>query len=170
MAAHASAVRCGGLGILAVVPQFTKTPVTPPVKLGGNSVTTMLAVHCEREVLSILHPMVMGFDGMAHILHSRLMTFHRKLQLRTLMNNAFHFEIDKVVQHVVKGWVQIHVHGYTPGDICSVGYTRPFKKASRVSTSFSRVFSMVSNSPASLDFSSSKPRWNKFIAVSSDFR
>ena len=49
-------------------------------------------------------------------------------------------------------------------------YARPCRKDSSISMSFSMVFSMISSSPASLDFSSSKLRWNDVIAGSSDFR
>ena len=112
----------------------------------------------------------MGFDGMTHFLHQRLMKFQRNLQLRGLMNHAGHLTIKKVVKNIVKGGVQIHSHGYTLGDFCSTGYSRPCRKASSISMSFSRVFSVISSSPASLAFSSSKLRWNAVIAGSSDFR
>ena len=60
---------------------------------------------------------------------------------------------------------------HTPlGDICSTGYARPCRKVSSMSMSFSKVFSVVSSSPASLAFSSSKLRWNAVITGSSDFR
>ena len=87
-------------------------PVTPPIKLGGNGVPTKLAVNGEWQVLPIVHPMVMGFNGMTHFLHLGLMKFQRSLQLRGLMKHAGQLAIDKVVKSVVKGGVQ--GHGYTP--------------------------------------------------------
>ena len=90
------------------------TPVPPSIKLGGNGFPTKIAMNSERKVVSIAHPMIMGFDGMAHFLHQRLMKFQRNLQLRGLMNHAGHLTIKKVVKNIVKGGVQIHSHGYTP--------------------------------------------------------
>ena len=87
--------------------------MAPPGKLGGNSGPTKSAVNGERKVLPIGHPMVMGFDGMAHLLHLGLIKFHRSLQLRGLMNYMGHLAIEKVVKNVVKGGVQIHGQGYT---------------------------------------------------------
>ena len=87
--------------------------MSPPVKLGGNSGTTKPAVQGEREVPSIGHPMVMGFDGMAHLLHPRLMKFQCNLQLRGLMNHADKIFVEEVVKNVSKGGVQGHGHGHT---------------------------------------------------------
>ena len=53
----------------------------------------------------------MGFDGMTHFLHQRLMKFQRKLQFRGLMNHAGHLTIKKVVENVFKGGVQFSIHG-----------------------------------------------------------
>ena len=90
------------------------TPVPPSIKLWGNGFTTNIAVNAKRKVVPIAHPMIMGFDGMTHFLHQRLMKFQCNLQLRGLMNHAGHLTIKKVVKNVVKGWVKIHRHGYTP--------------------------------------------------------
>ena len=90
------------------------TPVPPSIKLGGNGFTTKIAMNGKRKVIPIENPMIMGFDGMAHFLHQRLMKFKRNLQLRGLMNHAGHLTIKKVVKNVVKGGVKIHSHGYTP--------------------------------------------------------
>ena len=90
------------------------TPVPPSVKLGGNGFTTKITMNGERKVVPIAYPMIMGFDGMAHFVHQRLMKFQRNLQLRGLMNHAGHLTIKKIVKNVVKGGVQIHNHGYTP--------------------------------------------------------
>ena len=91
-------------------PQIATAPVSPSIKLGGNGFPTKLTVSGEREVLLIVHPMVMGFDGMAHLLHLGLMKFQRSLKLRALMNHAGNFAIKKVVKNVVKGGVQVHGH------------------------------------------------------------
>ena len=134
------------------------TPVPPSIKLEGDGFPTKIAVNGERKVAPIAHPMIMGFDGMTHFIHPRLMKFQRNLQLRGLMNHASHLTIKKVVKNIVKSGVQIHSHGYTLGEICSTGYSRPCRKASSMSMSFSRVFSVMVNSPASLAFSNSKLR------------
>ena len=90
------------------------TPVPPSTKLEGNGFTTKIAMNGERKVVPIAHPMIMGFDGMAHFLHQRLMKFQCNLQLCGLMNHAGYLTIKKVVKNVVKGGVKIHSHGYTP--------------------------------------------------------
>ena len=59
--------------------------------------------------------MIVCFDGIAHILHPRLMKFHCSLQLRSLMEHAGHLAIEKVIENVSKGGLQIHSHGYTKG-------------------------------------------------------
>ena len=82
--------------------------MTPPVKLGGDGSPTTLTVYGEREVPTIVHPMVMGFDGMTHVLHPRLMKLQGILQLRGLMNHANQLGIDEVVKNGVKGGVQFH--------------------------------------------------------------
>ena len=80
------------------------TPVPPSIKLGGNGFPTKIAMKGKRKVVPIAHPMIMGFDGMAHFLHPRLMKFKRNLQLRGLMNNAGNLTtIKKVVKNIVKG-------------------------------------------------------------------
>ena len=144
--------------------------MSPSVKLGGNGFTTKNAVNGKRKVTPIAHPMIMGFDGITHFLHLDLMKVHRGVELRTLMNQAIKLFLDEVVKNGVKGGVQIHRHEYTLGDICSVDYASPCRKASSMSMSFSKVFSVGVSSPASLAFSSSKLRWNAVIAGSSDFR
>ena len=60
------------------------------------------------EVLLIVHPMVMGFDGITQFLHHDLMKVQRSLELRTLINQAIKLFFEKVVKKVVKGWVQSH--------------------------------------------------------------
>ena len=90
------------------------TPVPPSVKLGGNGFPTNIAMNGERKVVPIAHPMIMGFDGMTHLLHLG-MKFQGNLQLCGLMNHAGHLTIKKVVKNVVTGGVQGHGHGYTPG-------------------------------------------------------
>ena len=121
----------------------------------GECFTTKIAMNGERKVAPIAHPMIMGFDGITHFIHLRLMKFQCNLQLNGLMNHASHLTIKKVVKNVVKsGWRSIAMD-IPLGDICSAGYSRPCKKASSMSMSFSRVFSVVSSSPASLAFSSS---------------
>ena len=49
------------------------TPVPPSIKLGGNSFTTKIAVDGKWEVLLIVHPMIMSFDGITHFIHHDLM-------------------------------------------------------------------------------------------------
>ena len=90
-----------------------KTPVPPSIKLGGNGFTTKIAMNGERKVVPIAHPMIMGFDGMAHFLHQRLMKVQRNLQLSGLMKHASHLTIKKVVKNIAKSGVKIHSHGYT---------------------------------------------------------
>ena len=68
-------------------------------------------------------PMVMGFDGMAHLLHLGLMKFQRSLKLHGLMNHTGHLAIEKVVKNVVKGRVQIH--GHTPRQVSLVQLVTP---------------------------------------------
>ena len=89
-------------------------PVPPSIKLGGNGFPTKIAMNGERKVVPIANPIIMGFDGMTHFLHQRLMKFQRNLQLRGLMNHAGHLTIKKVVKNIAKSGVKIHSHGYTP--------------------------------------------------------
>ena len=144
--------------------------MSPSVKLGGNGFTTKIAVNGERKVPPIAHPMIMGFDGITHFLHLDLMKVHRGLELRALINQAINLFLDEVVKNVFKGGCRSIAMDIPFGTICSVDYSRPCKKASSMSMSFSRVFSVVMSSPTSLAFSSSKLRWNAVIAGSSDLR
>ena len=64
------------------------TPVPPSIKLGGNGFTTKIAMNGERKVVPIAHPMIMGFDGMAHFLHLDLMKENRGLDLCALIKHA----------------------------------------------------------------------------------
>ena len=82
--------------------------------ISAAMITRSLNQDAKRKVVPIAHPMIMGFDGMAHFLHQRLMKFQHNLQLRGLMNHAGHLTIKKVVKNIVKGGVKIHSHGYTP--------------------------------------------------------
>ena len=59
-------------------------------------------------MVSIAHPMIMSFDGMAHFLHQRLMKVQRKLELRGFINQAIKLFFEKVVKKIFKGWVQSH--------------------------------------------------------------
>ena len=74
MESHASTVR-GPRGLdpttkrYLLRPQNATAPVTLSIKLWGKGFPTKLTVQGEREVIPIGHPMVMGFDGIAHLLH-----------------------------------------------------------------------------------------------------
>ena len=48
-------------------------------------------------------PKIMRFDGIAHILHPRLIKFHCSLQLRGLMEYADNLAMKKVVKNVSQG-------------------------------------------------------------------
>ena len=52
--------------------------------------------------------MIMGFDGMTHFLHQRLMKFQCNPQLRDLMKHTSHLTIKKVVKNITKSGVQSH--------------------------------------------------------------
>ena len=164
MERNASAVR-RSRGLNQNATQLATTPVPPSIKLWGNGFPAKLAVDGKWKVLLIVHPMVMGFDGITQFLHHDLMKIQRSLELRTLINQAIKLFFEKVVKKVVKGWVQSHCI-----PLVSFVQLRPCRKTSSISMSFSRVFSMISSSPASLAFSSSKFRWNAVIAGSRDFR
>ena len=88
--------------------------MSPPIKLGGDLYTTKPAGQGARKVLAIMHPIVMGFDGMAHILHLSLMKVQCSLQLLDLIKHLGKRFLVEVVQNSVKSGVQIHGHGYTP--------------------------------------------------------
>ena len=90
-----------------------KGPCVASCQTRGKQRHGKIAVNAKWKVTTIAYPMIMGFDGMAHFLHPRLMKFQRNLQLRGLMNHAGHLTIKKVVKNVVKGGVKIHSHGYT---------------------------------------------------------
>ena len=96
--------------------QFTKTHMPVQIEFWGDGFPTTPAYL--REVgegkLKGL-PKIMRFDGITHILHSGLMKFHCRLQLRGLMKYADNLAIEKVVKNVSKGGVQNHGHGYTQG-------------------------------------------------------
>ena len=112
----------------------------------------------------------MSFDRIAHILHPRLMKFHRSLQLRGLMKHADQLFVIKSSRMSPRVGCRSMAMDIPPGVTGSIGYARPCRKASRMSMSFSKVFGAVSNSPASLAFFSSNLRWNAVIVGSSDFR
>ena len=145
--------------------QLATTSVPPSVKLWGNGFPAKLAMDEKWEVLLIVHPMVMGFNGITQFLHHDLMKLQRSLELRTLINQAIKLFFEKVVKKVVKGWVQSHCI-----PLVIFVQLHPCRKALSISMSFSRVFSVISSSPASLACSSSKLRWNAVIVGSSDFR
>ena len=79
------------------------TPVSPSIKLGGNGFTTKIAVDGEWEVVPIVLPMIMSFDGITHFIHHDLMKFQRN-QLRDLMNHEGHI----IMKNIIKSGVKIH--------------------------------------------------------------
>ena len=123
----------------------------------------------EWEVVPIVLPMIMSFDGMAHFLRWNGTSTPDEVSAQKSAASRFD-EPRKPSQNKekCKGWGADPL--YTLGDFCSTGYARPCKKVSSISMSFSMVFSMISRSPAFLAFSSSKLRWNDVIAGSSDLR
>ena len=152
MERNASAVR-RSRGLDQNATQLATTPVPPSVKLWGNGFPAKLAMNEKWEVLLIMHPIVMGFDGITQFLHHNLMKVQRSLELRTLINQAIKLFFEKVVKKVFKGWVQSHCI-----PLVTFVQLHPCRKASSISMSLSRVFSMIFSSPASLAFSSSKLR------------
>ena len=104
---------------LSLLPLFAKPDMPVESKLRGDAVSTTPALSDVGEEGLGVCPMIVCLDGIAHILHPRLMKFHCSLQLRGLPEYAIKLGIEKGGEHVVKrvnqGGLSIHRHGYTRG-------------------------------------------------------
>ena len=97
--------------------QITKTCMAAHVDFWGDALPADITQRSGEVVAGTLEgiPIIVCFDGIAHILHPGLMKFQRSLQGKGFMEDSNGLAIEKVVKDVSKGGLQIHSHGYTQG-------------------------------------------------------
>ena len=104
-------VRSSSSSRFSLLPQGTETVVPTESKLRGDAVPTTLAFSVFREEVRVMHPVVVRLDGMAHILHSRLMKFHGSLQFSGLPENALKLVLS-LPGNAVKLFVSLTVYAF----------------------------------------------------------